>query len=70
MRDIKNVFPSGPNRGGRGYVDLHQTGPASNLLLDGAFFWEARRAGVGKGVFASWGCVYPNFLQSDPEREI
>jgi nucleoside-diphosphate-sugar epimerase len=64
------VFHLAADHGGRGYVDLHQAGPASNLFLDGLLFWEARRAGVEKVVFASSGCVYPNFLQSNPDEEI
>lgn len=64
------VFHLAADHGGRGYVDLHQAGPASNLLLDGVMFWEARSAGVEKVVFASSGCVYPNSLQSDPDREV
>jgi nucleoside-diphosphate-sugar epimerase len=70
MEDIQVVFHLAADHGGRGYVDLHQAGPASNLLLDGLVFWEARRAGVEKIVFASSGCVYPNFLQSDPAKEV
>lgn len=70
MRDIEIVFHLAADHGGRGYVDLHQAGPATNLFLDGLVFWEARRAGVEKVVFASSGCVYPNFLQSDPDREV
>lgn len=70
MRDIEIVFHLAADHGGRGYVDLHQAGPASNLFLDGLIFWEARRAGVEKVVFASSGCVYPNYLQTDPNQEI
>jgi len=70
MEDISVVFHLAADHGGRGYVDLHQAGPASNLFLDGLIFWEARRAGVEKVVFASSGCVYPNFLQSDPDKEV
>jgi nucleoside-diphosphate-sugar epimerase len=70
MRDIQMVFHLAADHGGRGYVDLHQAGPASNLFLDGLIFWEACRAGVEKIVFASSGCVYPNFLQSDPDKEV
>lgn len=70
MEDIQVVFHLAADHGGRGYVDLHQAGPASNLFLDGLVFWEARRAGVEKIVFASSGCVYPNFLQSDPAKEV
>jgi len=70
MQDMEIVFHLAADHGGRGYVDLHQAGPASNLFLDGLVFWEARRAGVEKVVFASSGCVYPNFLQSDPDKEV
>ncbi len=70
MRDIEIVFHLAADHGGRGYVDLHQAGPATNLFLDGLVFWEARRAEVEKVVFASSGCVYPNYLQSDPDKEI
>ena len=70
MNGIDTVFHLAADHGGRGYVDLHQAGPASNLLLDGLIFWEARRTGVEKVVFASSGCVYPNFLQSDPDKEV
>lgn len=56
------------DHGGRGYVDLHQGATASNLLLDGSVFWAALKAGVQKIVFASSGCVYPNFLQTDPGK--
>ncbi|MCL6481192.1 MAG: NAD-dependent epimerase/dehydratase family protein, partial [Firmicutes bacterium] len=64
------VFHLAADHGGRGYVDLHQAGPASNLFLDGLIFWEALRARVDKVVFASSGCVYPNYLQSDPNQEL
>jgi nucleoside-diphosphate-sugar epimerase len=70
VRDIQVVFHLAADHGGRGYVDLHQAGPASNLFLDGLVFWEARRAAVEKIVFASSGCVYPNFLQGNVKEEI
>ena len=69
-QDIQVVFHLAADHGGRGYVDLHQAGPASNLFLDGLVFWEALKAEVEKVVFASSGCVYPNFLQSDTDKEI
>lgn len=70
MQDIEVVFHLAADHGGRGYVDLHQAGPASNLCLDGLVFREALLGGVEKVVFASSGCVYPNSLQSDVAREI
>ena len=67
---IDVVFHLAADHGGRGYVDLHQAGPASNFLLDGIVFWEALKAGVNKVVFASSGCVYPNNMQDDVNAEI
>jgi nucleoside-diphosphate-sugar epimerase len=70
LQGVETVFHLAADHGGRGYVDLHQAGPASNLFLDGLIFWEALRAGVGKVVYASSGCVYPNYLQSNPQEEV
>jgi nucleoside-diphosphate-sugar epimerase len=49
---------------------MHQAGPASNLFLDGLVFSEAVKAKVEKVVFASSGCVYPNYLQADATKEL
>ena len=70
MQGIDTVVHLAADHGGRGYVDLHQAGPASNFFLDGLVFAEALKARVSKVVFASSGCVYPNFLQSDVNKEI
>ncbi len=70
MKGIEVLFHLAADHGGRGYVDLHQAGPATNLFLDGLVFYEAKRANVEKIVFASSGCVYPNYLQSDINKEI
>lgn len=70
MQGIDTMFHLAADHGGRGYVDLHQAGPASNFFLDGLVFAEALKARVRKVVFASSGCVYPNFLQSDTSKEL
>ena len=70
MNGVDTVFHLAADHGGRGYVDLHQAGPASNFFLDGIVFWEAVRAKAKKIVFASSGCVYPNFMQSDVKKEL
>jgi UDP-glucose 4-epimerase len=70
IEGVDTVFHLAADHGGRGYVDLHQAGPASNFFLDGLVFAEALRAKVKKVVFASSGCVYPNFLQSDVQKEL
>jgi nucleoside-diphosphate-sugar epimerase len=70
MQGVDILFHIAADHGGRGYVDLHQAGPASNFFLDGLVFSEALKGKVKKVVFASSGCVYPNFLQSDLKKEI
>lgn len=70
VKNIDVIFHLAGDHGGRGYVDLHQAGPASNLFLDGQVFWEAKRARVDKIVFASSGCVYPNYLQTNPNKKL
>src|SRR5271168_4829088 len=70
MKGIQIVFHLAADHGGRGYVDLHQAGPASNLFLDGVVFWEAVKARVEKVVYASSGCVYPNYMQTDVGKEL
>lgn len=70
VRDTHIVFHLAADHGGRGYVDLHQSACAGNLLLDALVFDQARKAGVEKIVFASSGCVYPNYIQTDPSEEL
>jgi len=70
VQGMDTVFHLAADHGGRGYVDLHQAGPASNFFLDGLLFAESLKARVNKVVFASSGCVYPNFLQSDAKKEV
>ncbi|MCJ7634359.1 NAD-dependent epimerase/dehydratase family protein, partial [Candidatus Bathyarchaeota archaeon] len=48
--------------------DLHQVACSTNLALDGMLFMTSLSAGVEKVVYASSGCVYPNFLQNDPGK--
>src|SRR5215472_10066410 len=62
------VFHLAADHGGRGYVDLHQAACATNLMLDGVLFRAAYQARVEKVVYASSGCVYPNYIQTDPKE--
>jgi len=70
VEGVDVVFHLAADHGGRGYVDLHQAACATNLALDGIVFLACRKAGVEKIVYASSGCVYPNFLQDDPNEEL
>jgi nucleoside-diphosphate-sugar epimerase len=62
------VFHLAADHGGRGYVDLHQVACATNLVLDGTVFKACQQAKVEKVVYASSGCVYPNYLQTDTNK--
>ena len=64
------VFHLAADHGGRGYVDLNQAACATNLVLDGVVFAAAVQAGVEKVVYASSGCVYPNFRQMDVSEDL
>ena len=68
VANIDVVFHLAADHGGRGYVDLHQAACATNLALDGNLFLAAVEAGVDKVVYASSGCVYPNFRCEDPDE--
>lgn len=66
---VDTIFHLAADHGGRGYVDTHQVACARNMGLDSLLFHRAEKAGVRKIVYASSGCVYPNFLQTDPTEE-
>lgn len=64
------VFHLAADHGGRGYVDLHEAACATNLALDQTVFGACLAGGIGKIVYASSGCVYPTYLQSDLSKEL
>ena len=70
VEGMQAVFHLAADHGGRGYVDLHQVECATNFILDGLLFKTCYEAGVEKVVFASSGCVYPNYKQMNTREEI
>jgi nucleoside-diphosphate-sugar epimerase len=68
VRRMEIVFHLAADHGGRGYVDLHQAACAGNLGLDGLLFRACLKENVAKIVFASSGCIYPNYIQNDPNE--
>ena len=70
LQGMEVVFHLAADHGGRGYVDVHQAACSTNLLLDALVFKTAHEQGVQKVVYASSGCVYPNYLQSNPSQEL
>ncbi len=70
VKDMDVVFHLAADHGGRGYVQLHQAACAGNLALDGMLFLACCDSGVERLVYASSGCVYPNFKQTNPKEEL
>lgn len=70
MQGADVVFHLAADHGGRGYVDTHQGACATNLGLDAAVFAAALKSSVGKVVYASSGCVYPNYMQTDVNADL
>lgn len=70
LRGIDLVFHLAADHGGRGYIENHQSGPATNLLLDGQVFYQSLKSGVEKIIYASSACVYPVSLQSDQNKKV
>ncbi|MDR4492882.1 MAG: NAD-dependent epimerase/dehydratase family protein [Nitrospirales bacterium] len=68
VEGMEYVFHLAADHGGRGYLETHQAACAGNLALDGLVFLACREAGVEKVVYASSGCVYPNFRQKHPKE--
>src|SRR5207237_3500097 len=68
VEDIDTIFHLAADHGGRGYVDLHQYACSTNLGLDAILFRSALDAGVEKIVYASSGCIYPLFMQTNPDE--
>lgn len=70
VRDMDAVFHLAAVHGGRGFVDLHQADCARNFGLDSIVIRAAHEARVERFLFASSGCVYPNYKQQDISREL
>ncbi|MFH1317642.1 MAG: NAD-dependent epimerase/dehydratase family protein [Candidatus Omnitrophota bacterium] len=70
VKGIDVVFHLAAIHGGRGYVDLHQAACAQNLAIDSILIKVAYEAKVDKFIFASSGCVYPNYIQKDVKKKL
>jgi nucleoside-diphosphate-sugar epimerase len=65
VQSVDVMYHLAADHGGRGYVDLHQYDCSTNFGLDATVFGEALKAGVERVSFASSGCIYPLYLQTD-----
>lgn len=70
IKNIDLVFHLAASHGGRGYVELKQSLTADNFNIDNNIFRASLKQKVEKIVYASSGCVYPNFLQKDSSKKI
>src|SRR5260370_12229655 len=69
-RGIDVVFHLAAIHGGRGYVERTDAECGRNLVMDGLLVQASLNQGVDKSVFASSGCVYPNYIQQDLSQEL
>jgi nucleoside-diphosphate-sugar epimerase len=69
-RDMHYVFHLAAIHGGRGYVEFHDAECGRNLVMDGLMVKSSIDAGVDKFIFASSGCIYPNYIQQDVTKEL
>src|SRR5207247_4757096 len=67
-RGVDVVFHLAADHGGRGYVDLHQYDCSTNLGLDALLMRSILDNEVGQVVYASSGCIYPLYIQTDPNE--
>ncbi len=70
VNGVSHIFHLAADHGGRGYVDLHNLECSTNLLLDAQLFRKSAEANVEKIIYASSGCVYPNYIQQDTSEEL
>ena len=63
---LDTVFHLAADHGGRGYVELRQIACAINFVIDQNVFRAALEKDVPKIVFASSGCIYPMYKQTNP----
>jgi len=70
VKTIDYIFHLAAIHGGRGYVDMHQAAVTANILLDTQLIQEAYLAKVKKFIFASSGCVYPNYIQRNTKEKL
>jgi len=70
LNNIDVVFHLAAEHGGRGYVDLHQVEPATNMWLDQMLMSCASKQGIEKFIYASSGCIYPNYKQQNIKEEL
>jgi len=65
VQGVDVMYHLAADHGGRGYVDLHQYDCSTNFGLDATIFAAALKAEVERVSFASSGCIYPLYLQTD-----
>jgi GDP-D-mannose 3', 5'-epimerase len=67
-RDVDEVYALAADMGGMGYISAnHATILRNNSLIDLHTFEAARSNGVGRYLYTSSACVYPEHLQMDTQ---
>ena len=67
-RDIEEVYHLAADMGGIGYITSSHAGiTLNNLLINAHTIKAARENGVGRFLFSSSACIYPQYLQQQPD---
>jgi GDP-D-mannose 3',5'-epimerase len=67
-QDVDEVYHLAADMGGIGYITTSHAGIAlNNILINAHTIKAARENGVGRFLFSSSACVYPQYLQSEPD---
>jgi GDP-D-mannose 3',5'-epimerase len=68
MRDVDEVYALAANMGGIGFIETNKAVIVrDNTLINHHTIEAARVNGVGRFLFTSSACVYPGYLQKNPE---
>jgi nucleoside-diphosphate-sugar epimerase len=70
VKDMNVVFHLAAIHGGRGFVELRRAESSLNFAIDALTIRTAVEARVQQFVFASSGCVYPNYRQNDVRESL
>lgn len=67
-RDVDQVYALAADMGGMGFISEHHAEILhNNVLIDFHTIEAARRSGVDKILYTSSACVYPGYLQDQPD---
>jgi UDP-glucose 4-epimerase len=67
VKNVNIIFHLAAIHGGRGYIATHPADVCTGMIIDQLVFEEACKNNAERICYASSACVYPVYLQEDPE---